>query len=88
MKGLDKSDLIEGEDYIQGLAGEDYALYWLRDDLDLKEFKLAIGAKYVWKHRMRFFSTIEEMKPVVIDEGLTDSDLAFMKRVREEILMK
>lgn len=88
MKGLDKSELNDGEDYIQGLAGDDYALYWLKDDLKLKDFKLAIGAKYVWKHRMRFFDTFEEMKPVVVIEGLTASDLAFMKKMKEEILMK
>lgn len=88
IKGLGKSNLIEGIDFIQGLAGNDYALYWINENLDLREFKLAIGAKYVWKHRMRFFNTIEEMNPVVEIDGLTASDLAFMKRIKDEIFTK
>lgn len=84
---MDKSDLIDGTDYIQGLAGEDYALYWLRDDLNLREFKLAIGAKYVWKHRMRFYNSIEEMKPET-EDVMSDSEIVLMEKIKKQILKK
>ena len=85
-KGLDKSNLKEGKDYIQGLAGSDFALYWLNENLTLREFKLAIGAKYVFKHRMKFFNTIEEMNPIIVDDNLNDSELELMNRARTDML--
>lgn len=86
IKGLNKSNLIEGTDYIQGLSGTDFALYWLRDDLSLRDFKLAIGAKYVFKHRMRFFNTVEEMNPVTDNDDLNDSELDLINRVKHSML--
>ena len=70
-------------DYIQGLAGDDHALYWLNDNLTLREFKLAIGAKFVFKHRMKFFDTIEDMNPKQ-EEGLTDHEINLMKKIKNE----
>lgn len=67
-KGLSKSNLVQNVDYIYGLDGEDYALMWISDTLDLKEFKKAIGSKFVWKHRMRFYNTYEETRPKVTEE--------------------
>lgn len=60
-KALSKSKLVEGIDYIEGYASNEYALYWIKDTLTLKEFKRSIGAKYVWRHRIRFFESEEEM---------------------------
>jgi len=85
IKGLNKSNLVEGIDFIQGLAGNDHALYWLNESIELREFKLAIGAKYVWKHRMRFYNSIEEMNPVVIDDNLTESEINLMNRVKRKL---
>jgi hypothetical protein len=86
--GLEKSDLKEGIDYIQGLNGEDFALVWIDDQLNLKEFKKAIGSKFVWKHRMRFFENIDDMKPKKSDNELTDSDRSLMERIlRKEIIV-
>lgn len=84
IKGLKKSDLREGRDFIQGLAGKDHALYWINENLDLREFKLAIGAKYVFKHRLKFFNTIEEMNPVIIDERFNESEINLMNRVKRK----
>jgi hypothetical protein len=35
-------------------------LYWLDAELELRAFKEAIGGKLVWKHRLRFFPSLEE----------------------------
>ncbi len=82
IKGLDKSNLKEGKDYIQGLAGDDYALYWLNDKITLKEFKLAVGTKFVWKHRMRFYNSLDEMNPPVVDVELNEGEKKLLKRMK------
>jgi ribosomal protein S8 len=61
LKGLNKSGFIEGKDYIRGVDDDDYALYWLANHVTLKHFKLVIDAHYVWKHRMRFYNSYDEM---------------------------
>lgn len=83
-RGLDKSKLVEGIDYIQGLAGKDFALYWINENLELRKFKHSISAKYVFKCRLRFYNTIEEMNPVVVDESLTESELNLIDKVKRE----
>ena len=38
-KGLErKQKLVEGRDFIEGLSGEDFALFWIREDLSLRDF--------------------------------------------------
>ena len=34
-------------------------LYWLDGRTDLRTFKEAIGGKIIWKHRLRFYKTLE-----------------------------
>lgn len=83
-KGLRKSKLVEGQDYIIGLGSIDYALYWLNDNVTLKEFKKAIGANYVWKHRMRFYSNINDVIPKK-EEIIDPSYDELMARVKDSI---
>lgn len=35
-------------------------LYWLDGRTHLREFKEAIGGKLIWRHRLRFYITLEE----------------------------
>ncbi len=86
LKGLKKSDLREGKDFIQGANGIDFALLWIKDEMELRTLKKAIGTKYVWKHRMRFHETYDELQPIVSDE-LTQDDMAFIKRMRKEMAL-
>jgi len=47
--------------FIETSSGETtHDLYWLDGRTDLREFKEAIGGKLVWKHRLHFYSTLEE----------------------------
>lgn len=85
LKGLLKSDLIEGKDFIEGSSGYDHALYWLGDHVTLKDFKLAIGAKYIWKHRMRFFNTYDEMKPPTVGSTeLTETEKRLLSSITQK----
>lgn len=48
-------------DVLPGFANErGVALYWIPENLSLREFKKAIGAKTIFKHRLRFYLTVEE----------------------------
>jgi len=37
-----------------------YDLYWVDDKMDLRDFKKTIGARIVWKYRLRFYRSLEE----------------------------
>lgn len=84
-KGLDKSSLVEGLDYIEGLGNEKYVLIWIRSDLSLRDLKLAISAKYVWKNRLKFFENIEDMNPKKKEDTFSISELDLIKRAKEGI---
>jgi len=86
IKGLYKSDLIEGKDYIQGLNGDNYALIWIDEELDIKDFKRAIGIQFIWKHRMRFYDNINDIKPEEKTNELTEYEKKLLSNVRNNIL--
>jgi len=47
--------------FVDSSNGENtHDLYWLDGRTDLREFKEAIGGKLIWKHRLRFYPTLEE----------------------------
>jgi hypothetical protein len=54
---LDRSrvDVLPGNANERGVA-----LYWIPEDLSLRDFKKAIGAKTIFKHRLKFYMTVEE----------------------------
>ena len=48
-------------DVLPGYANErGVALYWLPENIALRDFKKAIGAKCIFKHRLKFYLTVEE----------------------------
>jgi hypothetical protein len=84
-KALSKTDyLIEGYDFVEGLDGSDFMLIWLREGIDERLLKLGITAKYVWKHRLNFFNSIEEMNPPKKDEKIV-SVFDDLKRLEAEL---
>lgn len=47
--------------YVDSSSGETtHDLYWLDGKTNLREFKEAISGKLIWKHRLRFYETLEE----------------------------
>ncbi len=60
-KRLEHSNQRYMPGFINSSSGEmTHDLYWLDGRTDLRAFKEAIGGKLVWKHRLRFYSTLEE----------------------------
>ena len=57
-KKLGDSDI----DFMPGFIetpGSRSDLYWISDSTSVHEVKEAIGAKVVWKYRLRFYDTLE-----------------------------
>lgn len=81
IKALFKSSLKEGDDYIIGNCGTDCFLIWLKDDIELRKLKLGITAKYVWKNRLKFYYSIDEMNPKQ-EIILNESDLALLDQLK------
>jgi hypothetical protein len=49
--------------YIENSEDHDtHDLYWLDGRNNMRAFKEAIGAKLIWKHRLRFFNTLEALE--------------------------
>lgn len=58
---LEHSSVPHMPGYIESYPGTDPAdLYWLDGNVPMRELKLRIGAKIIWKHRLRFFATLED----------------------------
>ena len=56
-------------------------LYWLDGRTGLRDFKEAIGGKLIWKHRLHFYSTLEEY--LMSQKAMTENQLS--EREREMI---
>ena len=59
-KKLEHSDL----DFMPGYVDNSTAiishdLYWLSDEVQVREMKEAIGSKLVWKYRLKFYASLE-----------------------------
>ncbi|MBL0744352.1 hypothetical protein [Chryseolinea lacunae] len=47
--------------FMPGFSNErGLTLYWIEDKHCLRDFKKAIGSKTIFKHRLRFYNSIEE----------------------------
>lgn len=58
---LEHSSIPHMPGYIESYPGKDPAdLYWLDGTVALHDLKHRIGAKLIWKHRLRFYVTLEE----------------------------
>jgi hypothetical protein len=59
-KKLEHSDLNFMPGYIAGSHGNlTHDLIWLDETTDLRKLKEAIGSKLIWKHRLRFYDSLE-----------------------------
>jgi hypothetical protein len=62
-------------------TGETHDLYWMDGRTTLDSFKHAIGAKLIWKHRMRFFPSLESF----LASQQTRREVGFSAREQEMI---
>lgn len=75
--------------YMPGYMGnslDDYDMYWVDKEVKLRLFKEAIGAKIIWKYRIRFYDTLEKFIASQYQETnteLTKKDIALMAEMRK-----
>lgn len=87
-KKLEHSDLAFMPGYVDNSsAAVNHDLYWVSDEMELRELKEAIGGKLVWKYRLRFHTSLEafiqsQNKPAEAVE-LTQDDLDLIAHMRE-----
>lgn len=80
-KNFEDSDSI-----MPGSTGndQDVSLFWIDDTLPLRDFKKAIGSKIVFKYRLQFFSSLEELqRQQEKNTSLTPREEAMIREMNE-----
>lgn len=83
---LEHSSVSHMPGYIESYPGTDPAdLYWLDGTVSLRDLKYKIGAKLIWKHRLRFFTTLEDFlaaRQMPASADLTPREQAMISEMR------
>jgi hypothetical protein len=61
-KKLEHADLKTMPGYTGASSGDPALssdMYWVDEKIKLREFKEAIGSKLIWKHRLKFYTSLE-----------------------------
>lgn len=88
-KSLYKSSLKVGIDYIEGNSHQSNdILYWISVELSLREFKLAIGSKVIFKYRLQFSNLINNNSNNcnnTMSLSFNESEIDLLMRYRKKI---
>jgi hypothetical protein len=65
------------------LEGENTALFWVDENTSLREIKKAIGSKVVFKYRLQFYKSLEEVNAVekAIEQNFTVAEEDLIKKM-------
>lgn len=78
------SKLDEGDHFIEGVNSlHETALYWITSRITLRDFKLAIGSKLIWKYRLRFMENVEDLVEKQND-SLTKKEIELINRFKNK----
>lgn len=68
--------------YIEAYPGQEPCdLYWLDGTVAMRKLKQSIGGKLIWKHRLRFYTSLEDFMAA----QQTPAEPGFTYREREMI---
>ncbi len=82
-KKLEHSDQRYLQGYIESpRADMTHDLFWMDNRTNLRAFKDTIGAKVIWKHRIRFYTTLEDF--MAAQEPLSENNFS----VREQQMIE
>ena len=82
LKNLEKSAINFMPGYNTGEERDSYEMYWIPESLPIGDLKRAIGAKTVFRYRLRFFSALEEFMNDTPTEDFTDEEKKKIERMR------
>jgi hypothetical protein len=79
---LEHSSIPHMPGYMEPNPGQEPAdLYWLDGTVTVKKLKERIGAKLIWKHRLRFYTSLEDF----MASRQAPAETGFTAREREMI---
>lgn len=82
VKHLERSGIDFMSGYDTREPGQDHQLFWIPEDMSMRTFKEAIGAKTVFKHRLRFFESLEQFVERINSSEFTDDERKRVERMR------
>lgn len=67
-------------------------LYWIDSNVELRQFKEAIGSKLIWKHRLTFYTNLEEFlesqDPKTKNSEFTAEETALLAEIKASVYQK
>lgn len=61
IEALEDSDLPFMPGYLfDNSLSSDHGMLWIDEKVSIRDYKKAIGGKLIWKHRLRFFTNLDE----------------------------
>ncbi len=82
MRHLDRSGLEVMSGYHARQSGEQHELFWIPETMTIREFKEGIGAKTVFKYRLRFFESLEQFIETINSTEFTEDEKKKVERMR------
>ena len=81
-KNLYRSDIEFMSGYHTGKVTESHELYWIPEKMELRAFKQAIGAKTIFKYRLRFFQSLEPFIETFSADAFTEEERRKVNEMR------
>ena len=74
-----------GDSWLHGTseAWHDLLMFWLKDNSKLRDFKMAIGSKIIFKYRLQFFTDLDEHLQLDVSPGKKELSRRENEMVRE-----
>src|SRR6478609_2890695 len=73
--------------FMEGTREGDLTLFWIDEKATLRDFKMAIGSKIVFKYRLRFYTSqeqfLETSKIAGSDNNFTPQEQALIRKMIE-----
>lgn len=82
VKHLDRSGLEFMAGYHTRQSTEQHELFWIPEEMTIREFKAGIGAKTVFKYRLRFFESLEQFIETINSTEFTEDEKRKVERMR------
>src|SRR5690349_18108811 len=82
VKNLEKSGLEFMSGYLTRLGNAKYELFWIPESTTLDDFKRAVGARTVFRYRLRFHWTLDEFIERTHNDELTPEEKQKVERMR------
>jgi hypothetical protein len=82
VKNLERSGIEFMSGYNSRESSDSYELFWVPETMALRKFKLAIGARTIFRYRLRFDRSLEGFIHTVSSDELTAEDKRRIERMR------